>query len=116
MEKLKYEKPVINKITAGIPNKFGLPTKQKIISEIDGISIDRLMDDYGSPLFVISERTIRETFTGPARHSKPVTQKYNLPGRIKPITSMPFAAFFTTMGRGPKWFRDLNSKRHLPLA
>jgi diaminopimelate decarboxylase len=39
MEKLKYEKPVISKITAGVPNKFGLPVKQKIISEIDGHSV-----------------------------------------------------------------------------
>ena len=62
MEKLKYEKPVITKITAGIPNKFGLPVKLKTLQQIDGIAIDRLMDDYGSPVFVISEKTIRETY------------------------------------------------------
>lgn len=62
MEKLKYEKPVISKITAGVPNKFGLPTKQKIISAIDGLPVSELMEKYGSPLFVISERTIRNTY------------------------------------------------------
>jgi len=62
MEKLKYEKPVITKITAGIPNKFGLPVKLKTVQQIDGIAIDRLMDEYGSPVFVISEKTIRETY------------------------------------------------------
>ncbi|MDB4583896.1 alanine racemase [Draconibacterium sp.] len=60
--KLKYEKPVISKITAGVPNKFGLPAKQKIISEIDGISVPELMEEFGSPLFVLSERTIRDTY------------------------------------------------------
>jgi diaminopimelate decarboxylase len=53
METLKYEKPVISKITAGVPNKFGLSSKQKIISSIDGIPVSKLMEDYGSPLFVI---------------------------------------------------------------
>lgn len=62
MEKLKYEKPVITKITAGIPNKFGLPVKLKTVQQIDGIGVDRLMDEYGSPLFVLSEKTIRETY------------------------------------------------------
>jgi len=62
MTKIQYEKPVINKITAGVPNKFGLPTKQKIIPDIDGISVEQIMDEYGSPVFVLSEKTIRDTF------------------------------------------------------
>ncbi|WP_346855648.1 alanine racemase [uncultured Draconibacterium sp.] len=62
MTKLAYEKPVISKITAGVPNKFGLPTKQKIISEIDGIPVGKIMEEYGSPVFVLSEKTIRETY------------------------------------------------------
>lgn len=63
MEKLKYEKPVISKITAGMPSKFGLPAKQKVISEIDGIPVSKLMDEYGSPVFVFSEKTIRNTIS-----------------------------------------------------
>ena len=63
MSKLKYEKPVISKITAGVPNKFGLPVKQKIIAEIDGIPVSALMEEFGSPLFVISEQTIRDTYS-----------------------------------------------------
>ncbi len=62
MEKLIYEKPLINRITAGVPSKFGLPSKQKIISEIDNIPVSKLLADYGSPLFVFSEKTIRSTF------------------------------------------------------
>jgi diaminopimelate decarboxylase len=61
MTKLAYEKPVISKITAGVPNKFGLPTKQKIIPEIDGIPVENIMEEYGSPVFVLSEKTIRNT-------------------------------------------------------
>lgn len=63
MKKLNYEKPVINKITAGVPSKFGMPPKQKFISEIDEIPVSKLMDNYGSPLFVFSEKTIRDTFS-----------------------------------------------------
>ncbi len=63
MEKLKYEKPVISKITAGVPDKFGLPVKPKFISEINGVPVSRLMEQFGSPVFVFSEKTIRETFS-----------------------------------------------------
>jgi diaminopimelate decarboxylase len=67
MEKKVYEKPQINKITAGVPNKFGLPAKQKIISEIDGIQVSELVKNYGSPLFVFSESNIRKTFADARR-------------------------------------------------
>jgi diaminopimelate decarboxylase len=63
MEKIKYEKPVISKITAGMPSKFGLPAKQKVISEIDGIPVSKLMEEYGSPAFVFSEKIIRNTIS-----------------------------------------------------
>ncbi len=62
MEKATYKKPVIARITTGMPSKFGLPVKQKIISEIDGLAVSDLIRQYGSPVFVFSERTIRETF------------------------------------------------------
>lgn len=62
MEKIKYEKPVISKITAGMPSKFGLPAKQKVISSIDGIPVAELMEKHGSPVFVFSEKTIRDTY------------------------------------------------------
>ena len=35
MDKLIYEKPLINRITAGVPSKFEMPAKQQIISKID---------------------------------------------------------------------------------
>jgi diaminopimelate decarboxylase len=63
MSKLKYEKPVISKIIAGMPSKFGFSAKQKVISEIDGIPVSKLMEEYGSPVFVFSEKTIRNTIS-----------------------------------------------------
>jgi diaminopimelate decarboxylase len=62
MEKLNYEKPVISKITAGVPGKFGLPSKPKYIAEIDGNPVSQLMNEFGSPLFVFSEKTIRNAY------------------------------------------------------
>ena len=62
MEKLPFERPVIRRISSGMPGKFGMKTGFDIMQEIDGISVKKLMDEYGSPLFVISEKTIRNTF------------------------------------------------------
>ncbi len=62
MEKLKYERPVINKIKAGVPDKFGMSTKIKIISKIEGIPVIDIIKKYGSPVFVLSENKIRETY------------------------------------------------------
>ena len=62
MEKLRYERPIIRKLESGMLNKFGSRTESLPITHIDGVAIKELMDDYGSPLFVISETTIRETY------------------------------------------------------
>ncbi len=63
MKKL-YEKPVINKIQTGFMNKFGKSPlyMRKIRTEIDGISIDELVNRFGSPLFVISEKKLRQQY------------------------------------------------------
>ena len=62
MEKLKYERPVINKINAGTPDKFGMNTRVKVFDEIDGVKVSELLEKYGSPLYVMSEKTIRDNF------------------------------------------------------
>jgi diaminopimelate decarboxylase len=61
-EKLKYERPIINKISAGVTDKFGMATRIPVIDKIDGVKIDYLIEKYGSPVFVISEKTIKETY------------------------------------------------------
>lgn len=60
--KTLYEKPVIKKLHTGLMNKFGRSPAyaRKIRQEIDGASVAGLVEKYGSPLFVYSERTIRQ--------------------------------------------------------
>ena len=60
--KLPFERPLIKKINAGIPSKFGLKPTLKPIEKIDGVPVSSLLEKYGSPLYVISEQTIRETY------------------------------------------------------
>jgi diaminopimelate decarboxylase len=60
--KPRYEKPVIIKLQTGFMNKFGSSPlyTRKIRREIDGVPIAELVDQYGSPLYVFSEKTLRE--------------------------------------------------------
>ncbi|MCD4791879.1 MAG: hypothetical protein K8R54_01500 [Bacteroidales bacterium] len=62
IEKLKYERPIINRINAGVTDKFGMTTKMPVINNIDGIKVADLIEQYGSPLFVLSEKNVRETY------------------------------------------------------
>ncbi len=61
MKKLNFERPIIKKLNVGISNKFGLKTEHEPIAHIDNVPVSELIKDYGSPLFVISENTIRNT-------------------------------------------------------
>lgn len=62
MEKIAFERPLIKKLSAGMPSKFGMKTEIKPITHIDDVAVDELIEKYGSPLFVVSEKTIRESF------------------------------------------------------
>jgi len=62
MEKLRFERPIIKKIIAGMPNKFGMKSEYEPITHIDGIAVEELINEYGSPVYVISEKTIREVY------------------------------------------------------
>ena len=59
-----YEKPIIKKLHAGLMNKFGWSPAyaRKIRTAIDGVTIDELVEKFGSPLFVYSERTARQKY------------------------------------------------------
>lgn len=60
---MKYEKPTINKVDFALASKYGSPLKtQKIRSEIDGVNVRDLVKEFGSPLFVFSERAIEEKY------------------------------------------------------
>ena len=62
MEKKRFERPIIKKLQTGMPNKFGMKTEYEPILEIDGVQVKDLMKEHGSPLYIISEKTIRETY------------------------------------------------------
>ncbi len=60
-QKKKYVKPIITKQKTGFISKFGKTGLLTVLENIDGVSIEELVEKYNSPLFVISERTIRAT-------------------------------------------------------
>lgn len=61
-EKKRYIKPVITKQRTGFTGKFGKPPIQSVLEKIDGIKVEDIIEKYGTPLFVLSENTIRSTF------------------------------------------------------
>ena len=61
MKKLRYERPILKKLEVSMPNKFGLRTEYIPMTHIDNVAVSELVREYGSPLFVISEKTIRST-------------------------------------------------------
>ena len=64
MEKITYKKPTINKIDFTMASKYGSPMKtQKIRTEIDGVSVHDLTKEFGSPIFVFSEKKIEQLYT-----------------------------------------------------
>ncbi len=60
--KVPYEKPVIRKVQIGLSNKFGSLYGRHIRPEIDGVPVSDLVTRFGSPLFVFSERRLREKY------------------------------------------------------
>ncbi len=65
--KKSFERPYIKKIRAGIPSKFGMSVQAEAVTHIDGVPVAELVEKYGSPIFVISEKTIRETYADAVR-------------------------------------------------
>jgi diaminopimelate decarboxylase len=57
--KKRYERPVITKHYSGFMNKIGTSSFSKPKKDIDGIAVNDLVEKFGSPLFVISEKKIR---------------------------------------------------------
>ena len=59
-----YEKPVINRVNVGFANKVSgkAYAYSRVRDKIDGVPIGELVEKYGSPLFVFSEKKLREQF------------------------------------------------------
>ena len=60
--KRPYESPTISRHQGGIANKFGVGVSNRFQSEIEGFPVSKLLQEYGSPLFVYSEKTLRRTY------------------------------------------------------
>ena len=58
--KKRYERPIITKYQSGLMNKFGSGPSAKAKSLIDGVAVNKLVEEFGSPLFVMSERQLRD--------------------------------------------------------
>lgn len=68
--KKQYERPLVQRINSGALNKFGYKTEQPAVTHIDGVAVKDLLDEFGSPLFVLSEQTIRKTYKETVRAFK----------------------------------------------
>lgn len=62
MNKLRYERPIIRKMNTGLMNKFGTRTEYDAVTHIESVSVKGLLEQHGSPLFVLSEKEIRRSF------------------------------------------------------
>lgn len=62
MKKIRYERPILRKMNAGLMNKFGKKIENEAVTHVANIAVKSLLKDYGSPLFVISEKQIRKNF------------------------------------------------------
>jgi diaminopimelate decarboxylase len=62
MEKLQYQKPYIKKLHAGVMNKFGTRAGVQPVKSIEGVAVTSLIEQYGSPVFVLSEKQIRKNY------------------------------------------------------
>jgi diaminopimelate decarboxylase len=60
MKKKQYERPFIQRLNAGLMGKFGTTSQPRVVSDIDGIPVADMIQQYGSPLYVLSENTIRK--------------------------------------------------------
>lgn len=57
-ERPPYEPPVLVRHQPGLLNKLSRVRSARPLTDIDGVSIDTLVETYGSPLFVFSEKTL----------------------------------------------------------
>ncbi len=62
MSKKPYVKPFLKKQVSGKMNKFGSSDHLGYRDAIDGADIREIVSTYGSPVFIFSERTIRDRY------------------------------------------------------
>ena len=67
MEKLKYERPFLKKMSAGMMDKSGAQSEFTPVTEIDGVPVKQIISEYGSPVFVLSEQKMRHNYQSAVR-------------------------------------------------
>lgn len=67
MDKIRYERPVIFKMNTGLMNKFGTKSENEAVTHIESVPVNSMLKQYGSPLFVISEKQIRRNYQNAVR-------------------------------------------------
>lgn len=64
-ERLPYERPLVTMHSLGATNKYiGRAFSSTTCQQIDGIEVSTLVSKYGSPLYVVSEQTLRAKYKG----------------------------------------------------
>lgn len=58
MSKPRYERPTLIRHVAGMMNKYARAQALKPVTHVDGVPVAKLVEEFGSPLFVFSERTL----------------------------------------------------------
>lgn len=71
--KKSYERPIIQPLHNGSMNKYGQRSAYQPVTTIDGNRVADLIAKHGSPLFVFSERSIRDSF---AQAKRAFTTRY----------------------------------------
>ena len=62
-----YEVITIVKMNTGLMNKFGTKTENEPVTHIESVAVKSMLSQYGSPLFVISEKQIRRNYQNALR-------------------------------------------------
>lgn len=62
MSKKTYVRPTFIKQVVGVLNKFGNTYYRSFCEKIDSVPVDALVEKLGSPLFVFSEKTLRQRY------------------------------------------------------
>ena len=60
--KKTFERPIITRVSTGVVSKTGYKNILEPITHIDNVAVKELIKNYGSPLFVVSEKTIRDVY------------------------------------------------------
>ena len=58
MNKPVYERPSLLRHQIGLMNKFGRKQLTRPLTHVDGVDVEALVAEFGSPLYIISERTL----------------------------------------------------------